>query len=114
VERAYGLSVFGLHAGACTGGALPAFDITRARQAARAVGKAIVFARRDVVAGNTRDWLGDATVRDVPWPGERILRGRPVCTVFAEGRDAAACHAALVRRADGIYQELAAWEREVA
>jgi predicted ATP-grasp superfamily ATP-dependent carboligase len=78
------------------------------------VGKAIVFARRDVVAGDTRDWLGDATVRDVPWPGERILRDRPVCTVFAEGRDAAACHAALVRRAERIYEQLAAWEREVA
>jgi predicted ATP-grasp superfamily ATP-dependent carboligase len=53
-------------------------------------------------------------VRDVPWPGERILRGRPVCTVFAEGRDGAACHAALVRRAQRIYRQLAGWEREVA
>jgi predicted ATP-grasp superfamily ATP-dependent carboligase len=91
VERAYGLSVF-----------------------AGAVGKAIVFARRDVVAGNTREWLSDSTVRDVPWPGEPILRDRPVCTVFAEARDGAACHAALVRRAERVYEQLAAWEREVA
>jgi predicted ATP-grasp superfamily ATP-dependent carboligase len=114
VERAYGLSVFGLHASACSTGALPAFDVTRARLGARAVGKAIVFAQRDVVAGNTGDWLGDSSVRDVPSPGERILLGRPVCTVFAEGRDAAACHAALVRRAARIYEQLTAWEREVA
>jgi hypothetical protein len=114
VERAYGVSVFGLHANACGAGVLPAFDLTRARVGARAVGKAIVFARHDAVAGNTREWLGDSTVRDVPWPGERILRGRPVCTVFAEGRDGAACHAALVRRAQRIYRQLAGWEREVA
>jgi predicted ATP-grasp superfamily ATP-dependent carboligase len=114
VEQAYGVSVFGLHASACAAGALPAFDVTRARQGARAVGKAIVFARHDVVAGDTRRWLDDSTVRDVPWPGERIPRGRPVCTVFAEGRDAAACHVALVRRAERIYEQLAAWEREVA
>jgi predicted ATP-grasp superfamily ATP-dependent carboligase len=114
VECAYGISVFGVHASACAAGALPTFDVTRARQSARTVGKAIVFARRDVVAGDTRDWLGDCTVRDVPWPGERILRDRPVCTIFAEGRDAAACHAALVRRAERIYQQLTAWEREVA
>jgi predicted ATP-grasp superfamily ATP-dependent carboligase len=114
VERAYGLSVFGLHASACAGGSLPAFDVARARRRAGAVGKAIVFARRDVVTGNTRDWLGDSSVRDVPWPGERILRGHAVCTVFAEARDAAACHVALVRRAERIYEQLAAWEREVA
>jgi predicted ATP-grasp superfamily ATP-dependent carboligase len=114
VERAYGLSVFGLHASACASGSLPPFDVTRARRGARAVGKAIVFARHDVVIGDTRDWLGDHTVRDVPWPGERILRGRPVCTVFAEGRDAAACHAALVLRGERIYEQLAAWERVVA
>jgi predicted ATP-grasp superfamily ATP-dependent carboligase len=114
VERAYGLSVFGVHASACAVGALPAFDVARARRGAGAVGKAIVFARHDVVTGNTRDWLDDASVRDVPWPGERIPRGRPVCTVFAEGVDAAACHAALVRRAERIYEQLAAWEREAA
>jgi hypothetical protein len=114
VERAYGLSVFGLHANACAAGALPAFDMMRARRRAGAVGKAIVFARHDVVAGNTRDWLGDSSVRDVPWPGEHLQRGRPVCTVFADGRDSAACHAALVRRAERIHEQLAAWKREVA
>jgi predicted ATP-grasp superfamily ATP-dependent carboligase len=112
--RGYGLSVFGVLARACASGSLPAFDVTRARRGAGAVGKAIVFARRDVVAGNTREWLSDSTVRDVPWPGEPILRDRPVCTVFAEARDGAACHAALVRRAERIYEQLAAWEREVA
>ncbi len=114
VERAYGVSVFALHADACARGRLPAFDLARARRRVGAVGKAIVYARRDVAAGDTRGWLDDASVRDVPRPGERIAAGAPVCTVFAEGRDGAACHAALVRRADEVYAALAAWEREAA
>jgi uncharacterized protein len=114
VERAYGLSVFGAHAEACAAGRLPTFDLARARRGAGAIGKAVVFARRDVVAGDTRAWLADPSVRDVPHPGERIQAGRPVCTVFAEARDAAACYTALVRRADAVYAALAIWEREVA
>jgi hypothetical protein len=43
---------------------------------AGAVGKAVVFARRDVTIGDTERWLADATVRDVPHPGERIRAGR--------------------------------------
>ena len=114
VERAYGLSVFGAHAQACAAGALPEFDLARARRCAGAIGKAVVFARRDVVAGDTRAWLADPSVRDVPHPRERIRAGRPVCTVFAGARDAASCYNALVDRAERVYAELALWEREVA
>ena len=109
VERAYGLSVFAAHAAACTQGTLPRFDFARARLGAAAIGKAIVFARRDVVVGDSRAWLGDEDVRDVPHPGEAIAAGRPVCTVFAQARDAGGCYDALVTRADRIYAELAAW-----
>jgi predicted ATP-grasp superfamily ATP-dependent carboligase len=114
VERRHALSIFGAHADACTSGALPDFDFAAAHRGARAVGKGIVFARRDVCMGNTRQWLGDATVRDVPHPGERIPAGRPVCTVFAEGNDASSCYAALVRRAERVYAELETWSRVVA
>jgi len=78
------------------------------------VGKAVVFARRDVSVGDTREWLADASVRDVPHPGERIPAGRAVCTVFAAGREAASCHAALARRAERVYAELDVWERGVS
>ena len=101
-ERAYGFGVFAAHARACAG-ELPAFDLAAARGRGGAVGKAVVYARRDVVVGDTRAWLSDATVADVPHPGERIAAGRPVCTVFAEGADAAACHSALARRAGAVY-----------
>ena len=44
----------------------------------RAAGKAVVFATEDVVVGE----FGPG-VRDVPHPGERIAKGRPICTVVA-------------------------------
>jgi predicted ATP-grasp superfamily ATP-dependent carboligase len=103
VERAYGLSVFGAHAAACADGSLPEFDLAVARRGSRAFGKAVVFARRDVVVGDTSAWLARPArpaleIRDIPHPGERIAAGRPVCTVLANGSDSAVCHAALVRR----------------
>jgi predicted ATP-grasp superfamily ATP-dependent carboligase len=57
VERAYGLSMFGIHAAACAEGALPEFDLAAARRDVSAFGKAVVFARRDVVVGDTSAWL---------------------------------------------------------
>ena len=90
VERAYDLSVFAAHASACASGRLPEFDLVRARRGARAVGKAILYARRDVVVDDTETWrTKDDEVRDIPRAGEHISAGRPVCTVFATGRDAA-------------------------
>jgi uncharacterized protein len=113
-ERAHGLSVFGVHAAACSGLALPAFDLAAARQGAGAIGKAIVYARHDVTVGDTRAWLDEDDVRDVPHPGDRIQTGRPVCTVFASGAGGEMCLEALARRAGRIYDQLAAWSREAA
>jgi len=109
VERAYGVSIFEAHAEACAAGRLPRFDLAQARHGTGAVGKAIVFAREDVTIGDTDAWLTDDTVHDVPHAAERIAAGRPVCTVYAGGADAAACYAALVARAERVYAELAAW-----
>jgi hypothetical protein len=109
VEQAYGVSVFGAHAAACATGDLPTFDLAHARTAGRAYGKAVVFARHDVVCGDTRPWLDDPTVRDVPHPGEHIPAGRPVCTVFASGGGGAACYRSLVRRAEHVYTMLESW-----
>ncbi|MGH7673183.1 MAG: ATP-grasp domain-containing protein [Gemmatimonadales bacterium] len=105
VERAYGLSMFDIHARACAG-ALPAFDLAAARAApgGGAIGKAIVYARRSITVADTRGWQSDCSVRDVPAPHERIARGRPVCTVFARGRDGADCYAALNARAVALYR----------
>jgi predicted ATP-grasp superfamily ATP-dependent carboligase len=106
VERAYGWSVFGAHAAACRAGELPDVDLLRVQRTSPAVGKAVVFAPRDIRVGDTRAWVGDPDIRDIPHPDQSIAAGRPVCTVFASGADAAACHAALVRRAEWVRLQL--------
>ena len=99
VERARGVSMFTIHADACAKGELPVFEIEQGA----IHGKAIVFAREDVVIGDTRTWLADPTVRDVPHQDEHIVAGQPICTVFAVGSDDAECYAELVERAARIY-----------
>jgi predicted ATP-grasp superfamily ATP-dependent carboligase len=102
VEQHYGVSIFGVHATACREGVLPDFDLRSVRRDRMAIGKAIIFASTDATLGDTRAWLTDETVRDVPQPGERFSTGQPICTIFATGVDAAACRAALSRRADAL------------
>jgi predicted ATP-grasp superfamily ATP-dependent carboligase len=113
VERAHEFQVFGAHADACRHGVLPDVNMLERQRGIEATGKAIVFARCDVTIGETRAWIA-AGIRDVPHPGERIEAGRPVCTVLADGPDAASCYRELVRRAAAVYSDLAAWERHVA
>jgi len=106
VERAYGISLFEVHAGACRQ-TLPAFDLAAVRRRTPgAVGKAILYARRPGVLGDTRPWLSDADVRDVSPPGTRFAPREPICTIFARGGDATACFAALARRAARLYRDV--------
>jgi predicted ATP-grasp superfamily ATP-dependent carboligase len=109
VERARGLSIFEVHARACQG-TLPAAPVP----VTAVQGKAIVFARREVVLGDTRPWLEHDSFADVPNPGERISRGRPICTVFAAGSDAATCHRLLVKRAASVYRAAESRKRGAA
>ena len=106
VERAYGISMFDVHVRACRH-SLPAFDLAAARRRAPdAVGKAIVYARRPTALGDTRPWVLDSDVRDISPPGTRFAPREPICTIFARGRDATACFAALARRAAGMYRDV--------
>lgn len=114
VERAYGVSVFDMHARAC-GGALPEFDLPAARRGApQAVGKAIVYARRPVIVGDTSAWLADLDIRDVSPSGTRFAPRDPICTIFARGRSAAECLGGLARRAASLYRELEGREARIA
>jgi predicted ATP-grasp superfamily ATP-dependent carboligase len=108
VERSGGSSLFGLHERACAG-VLPD-AMARPRMVA---GKAVVFARRAVRIGETHRWAGLA-IADVPPAGERIARGRPICTVFAEGRDADECRERLVREAGRVYRAVESRARGAA
>lgn len=109
VERAGDLSMFQVHASACRGSlpALPAPGVL-------VQGKAIVFARQDVVLGDTRPWIGNRSLADVPHPGERIGRGHPICTVFAQASDQKTCRRLLIRRAAEVYRFAEARKRRAA
>ncbi len=114
VERAYGLSVFRIHAQACHG-ELPAFDLAAARQQARqAVGKAILYARRPITLGDSRAWLADRDVRDISPPGTRFAPRDPICTIIAGGGDGQTCLEALRQRAVALYDTLERREARIA
>jgi predicted ATP-grasp superfamily ATP-dependent carboligase len=103
LERSAGISLFTLHRDACLG-RLP---VAPPRPPRGVWGKAVVFARRDIAAGDTRRWLRDPAVADVPQPGERIRRGRPICTVFAHRSGIDTCLRALGAKAAMIYRTVA-------
>jgi uncharacterized protein len=112
VERGRGVSIFELHARACAG-ELPDLDLD-ALGPVHVLGKAIMYARDDVVPEGTARWLEDDDVRDVPPAGEPIGRGHPICTVFARGRTVAACRAALAAKARALYRSLDARSQRIA
>jgi len=103
VERGYGLNIFDLHLQAC-GGKLPVFDIRRVPRDAF-FGKAILFAERDLILKRTQHWW-EKGIRDIPFEHEQIVRGRPICTVFSQGRSRDACYRGLVRVASELKEEL--------
>ena len=112
VELNYGLSIMGARRWLAPRVCCPSFEFGAEQGRSHAIGKAIVYARRDVVVGDTRRWLdktdkgGFRAIRDVPAQGSSIRTGEPVCTVFPTGSSAEICHVALVRRAQDIYWSL--------
>jgi predicted ATP-grasp superfamily ATP-dependent carboligase len=109
LERVHGLSMFELHVQACSG-TLPSEPEVRSG----IEGKAIVFARRDVILGNTGGWVGRASLADIPHSGECIPGGRPICTVFARGSDQTTCLSRLVRQARVVYRRVRPRPRQAA
>jgi predicted ATP-grasp superfamily ATP-dependent carboligase len=101
-------SLFALHEGACAGVLPP--RVARPRSV---WGKAIVFARRDVMVRGGRVWrrIGAA---DLPHAGELIRKGRPVCTVFAHADDLRRCYRQLVQAAMLVYRAVEAQARGAA
>ena len=92
IEAAYGVAVFDAHLSGCAG-ELPRTEA----EPLRAAGKAVVFATEDVVVGEFA-----SGVRDVPHPGERIAKGRPICTVVATASTPDEVLAGLEEQAAGL------------
>jgi uncharacterized protein len=109
IERAHGISMFQTHADACRG-VLPAPPESHSLLFA----KAIVFARRNTLIPNARQWVQRRWMADIPHGGECIDRGRPICTVFASAGNAEACRRLLLRRAARVYQAVTSDERRAA
>ena len=105
IERAYGLSIFDLHVKSVLQGRLPDFDLAGKLADRRFFGKAIVYAGQDGTAPDTRGWPA-RDIRDVPFPGETLSAGDPVCTVLASGLTQAECFAGLVAQAATIKGEI--------
>lgn len=105
VERAYGLNVFSLHLEAMAG-RLPGFCLAdHLHLQDRYFGKGIVYARRTVTLPDTDGWT-ERGRRDVPFPGERIEAGHPVCTVLAEGEGREGCWSHLLASVEGVRREI--------
>ena len=98
IDHAAGVSVFRLHLAALQG-ALP----TTVKVGGGWWGKAIVYARSTVSVGDTLAWIKRG-VRDVPRPGEVILKGHPLCTVLARGPTRAVCRGLLQAEAEAIWE----------
>lgn len=107
VERAYGLSIFDLHVKAVTQGALPDFNLIHAvgQPGQESYGKAILYAKADGLAPDTQSWL-QHDIHDVPFPGESLVEGKPICTLLAAGGSRDKCFAHLVDRAKAITGEI--------
>jgi predicted ATP-grasp superfamily ATP-dependent carboligase len=105
IERAYGLPVFDLHVRAVLHGELPEFDLAARLADGPFHGKAILYAERDAVAPDTRSWL-ERGIRDVPFPGESLVQGGPICTVLACEPTRDACFARLVAQAEALKGEI--------
>ena len=83
IDWGYGLNIYSLHMDAVNG-YLPDFSLTRHLEGPF-FGKAIVFARHSIIIPDTGGW-SERGWRDIPFAGDEIKKGRPVCTVFAGGR----------------------------
>jgi uncharacterized protein len=97
LERAFDTGLLDLHRAVFEGRPIA---WTPPPQAPVVWGKAILYARKDVVFPADGPWMqslrqslgdGDAEYADIPHAGEHIPRGRPVLTVFASGSSAREC-----------------------
>lgn len=104
VEWAYGLNVFGAHVRSFDG-ELPPFSLEENAHRPGFYGKGIVYAREDVVMPETTGWRAKGR-RDIPFPGERITAGHPICTALVEGETRDQCWRRLLAAAEAVWREV--------
>ncbi len=105
MELGYGLPMFHLHTQAVLNGKLPDFDAETTLKSKEFFGKAILFAEKDAVAPDTKNWHSRA-LRDIPAGGQKLAKGAPVCTILARGAGYEEVQAELVRMAGILKKEI--------
>jgi predicted ATP-grasp superfamily ATP-dependent carboligase len=103
MERAYGLNFFSVHLEALAG-ALPAFSLGQ-HNSGPYWGKGIVYARQTLTVPETLGGV-ECGRRDLPFPGDRIRAGHPVCSVFAEADERDSCLNKLLAGARAVRREI--------
>jgi predicted ATP-grasp superfamily ATP-dependent carboligase len=103
VEIAHGLNIFSLHLEAMAG-QLPKFSLGQHLEG-HFIGKGIVFARRTLTVPEAMGGVEQGR-RDIPFPGDRIMAARPVCTVLAEGDERESCLDKLLASARAVRREI--------
>ena len=102
IEWAYGLNIYSLHIEAIDGH-LPQFSLAEHLDGS-CFGKGVVFAYQSLRIRNTDRWW-ERGWRDIPYPGDTIESGHPVCTVFARGDTHDACLENLLKSAASVRRE---------
>jgi len=107
IEWAYGLNIYSLHLKGVNG-FLPEFslsDYLLDSQTDNCHGKAIVFAPESVSIQNTHGWAEQGR-KDIPFPGDEIAKGKPVCSILTKGETHNECLTNLFTGARNLRQEI--------
>jgi uncharacterized protein len=110
LERSLDIAALQLHRAAFEDIPVPA-SIRNQPGAPLTWGKAILFARKDVVFPPVGPWHGvtvdgDPWLADIPHPGEPIVTGHPVLTLFDTGQNASDCLVRLQESAQALDRTL--------
>jgi hypothetical protein len=104
VENSYGLNIFSIHLDAMAG-KLPRFSLARHMEGRPFAGKGIVFAGRSSIVPEAMGGVEKGR-RDIPFPGDLINAGHPICTVFSEGDGRESCLENLTANAEAVRREI--------
>lgn len=99
IEKAYGLNIYSLHIQAVKG-QLPDFSLI-ARHDRNFHAKGVLFSRGDIKIGDTKGWKKKG-ISDIPFEGDKIEKGHPVCTILSEGPGYKECESNLFDMAERI------------
>jgi len=100
-EKAAGINAFQLHLDACRGnlpGTLPAAPENIY------IGKGILYTDKDIKVGDTSNWSKQG-IADIPYSGEEIPAGAPVCTLMEQDSSPHECWQKIISRVPDLKKQ---------